>query len=277
MPTETSSIITVHINNNDHSQPIRTSNSLNGNVVSNSIHHCSSKNKLIASSENMRNDIDRNAVTASNHNNSLPSENNLVESIGTKHYNCEEPDIVNNSSPGKFLEEQSNTVDIEVDNEGVCDGENSMKEDCDGENSTNDADNQTENRESKPRSTIRGSRLSSVTVTRISECSSTGRSLPRHSSKLKRREEHRLAMSLIVVVIVFVICWLPFCVSMLIMVFAKTHVPREFHMFTLLLGYANSGCNPIIYGLMNKRFAAGFKDLYCFWKKHFRMPVITTP
>ena len=30
------------------------------------------------------------------------------------------------------------------------------------------------------------------------------------STKLKRMEEHRLAMSLIVFVIVFVICWLPF-------------------------------------------------------------------
>ena len=98
------------------------------------------------------------------------------------------------------------------------------------------------------------------------------------STKLKRREEHRLAMSLIVVVIVFVICWLPFCISMLIMIFAETPVPMEFHMFTLLLGYANSCCNPIIYGLMNKRFASGFKDLYCFWKKgSFRMPVLASP
>ena len=98
------------------------------------------------------------------------------------------------------------------------------------------------------------------------------------SAKLKRREEHRLAMSLIVVVIVFVICWLPFCISMLIMIFADTPIPREFHMCTLLLGYANSCCNPIIYGLMNKRFASGFKDLYCCWKKRsFRMPVLSSP
>ena len=98
------------------------------------------------------------------------------------------------------------------------------------------------------------------------------------SAKLKRKEEHRLAMSLIVVVIVFVICWLPFCISMLIMIFADTSVPREFHMCTLLLGYANSCCNPIIYGLMNKRFASGFKDLYCCWKKRsFRMPVLSSP
>ena len=35
-------------------------------------------------------------------------------------------------------------------------------------------------------------------------------------------------------------------------------------MFTLSLGYANSCCNPIIYGLVNKRFASGFKDLRLF-------------
>ena len=96
-------------------------------------------------------------------------------------------------------------------------------------------------------------------------------------SKVKRREEHRFAITLIVVVIVFVICWLPYCISMLLSIFCEDPVPREFHMFTLVIGYANSCCNPIIYGLMNKRFATGFRDLYCFWKKKFRMPITASP
>lgn len=89
----------------------------------------------------------------------------------------------------------------------------------------------------------------------------------RSSPLLKRREEIRLAFSLVVVVVIFVICWLPYCISMLISVFYDGHVPREFHMFTLVIGYANSGCNPIVYGVMNKRFKVGFKRLFCFWKK----------
>ena len=79
--------------------------------------------------------------------------------------------------------------------------------------------------------------------------------------------EQRLAMSLIVVVIVFVISWLPYCISMLLLIFHDDSVPRIFHMFTITLGYANSCCNPIIYGLMNTQFAKGFRDLYCWWRK----------
>ncbi|XP_052286629.1 octopamine receptor-like [Dreissena polymorpha] len=85
-------------------------------------------------------------------------------------------------------------------------------------------------------------------------------------SSSKRREEIRLAFSLIIVVLVFVVCWLPYCISMLLSIFYLGHVPREFHMFTIIIGYANSGCNPIIYGVMNKRFKVGFLHIFCFWK-----------
>lgn len=86
-------------------------------------------------------------------------------------------------------------------------------------------------------------------------------------SAIRRREEIRLALSLIVVVVIFVICWLPYCCSILLQVFYNGFIPREFHVFTLVLGYMNSGCNPIVYGVMNKRFKQGFKELLCFWKK----------
>ena len=93
-------------------------------------------------------------------------------------------------------------------------------------------------------------------------------------SKRRRREENRFTITLIVVIIVFVICWFPYCISMLLSIFCKDQVPRAFHMFTLIFGYANSCFNPIIYGLMNKRFAKGFKNLYsCFKKPTIRMPV----
>ena len=93
-------------------------------------------------------------------------------------------------------------------------------------------------------------------------------------SKIRRREENRFTITLIVVIIVFVICWLPYCISMLLSIFCKNQVPRAFHMFTLIFGYANSCFNPIIYGLMNKRFAEGFKNFYCCFKKTaLRMPV----
>ena len=92
----------------------------------------------------------------------------------------------------------------------------------------------------------------------------------RETPPLKRREEIRLAVSLIIVVVVFVVCWLPYCVSMLLSIFHSGQVPREFHMFTIIIGYANSCCNPIIYGVMNKRFKVGFKRIFCFWQYRTR-------
>ena len=81
--------------------------------------------------------------------------------------------------------------------------------------------------------------------------------------KQAQKKEHRLAMSLIVVVISFVICWLPYCISMLFTIFLPGDVPKGFHMFTITFGYANSCCNPIIYGAMNLQFRKGFQKLYC--------------
>ena len=273
---ESSSVATVHGNDKIDSQPNREPDSLERNV---SIHHCSSENKLIASTESIKFDIHTNDNAASNYNLNPTNKNDALEYADTENNHTEKSDKVNNNAPHRITplkhnEKQINALTTKVSEElDVRDGETSAND----VTSTNTAI-QSETRINKNScSTIRSSWASSVNLTGSSGYSSTIRSLKRPSAKLKRKEEHRLAMSLIVVVIVFVICWMPFCISMLIMIFAKTPVPREFHMFTLLLGYANSCCNPIIYGLMNKRFAAGFKDLYCFWKKRFRMPVISTP
>ncbi|KAK3104023.1 hypothetical protein FSP39_023728 [Pinctada imbricata] len=78
-----------------------------------------------------------------------------------------------------------------------------------------------------------------------------------------RAEEVRLAVALGIVVLVFVICWFPYCISMMLSIFAPNVIPRGFHMTTLLVGYANSGINPIIYGVMNKKFGDGFKRIFC--------------
>jgi hypothetical protein len=78
-----------------------------------------------------------------------------------------------------------------------------------------------------------------------------------------RAEEIRLAMVLAIVVVIFVISWLPYCVSMLLEIFATDEVHRGFHMTTILLGYCNSAVNPIIYGVLNKKFGDGLRRLLC--------------
>jgi len=78
----------------------------------------------------------------------------------------------------------------------------------------------------------------------------------------RRHEELRLSLSLLIVIFVFIICWMPFCITMFLSVFLPSSVKRGSDMFTILLGYANSGCNPIIYGFMNKRFNVAYRRLF---------------
>jgi hypothetical protein len=80
-------------------------------------------------------------------------------------------------------------------------------------------------------------------------------------------EEIRLARVLGIVVIVFFACWFPYCISMILSIVAPDAGHRIFYMATLLIGYFNSCCNPIIYGILNKRFTNGFKMLFCFCRR----------
>ena len=79
----------------------------------------------------------------------------------------------------------------------------------------------------------------------------------------RRREELRLTTSLFVVIVIFTICWFPFCITMFLNVFGNEPVPRIPDVTTMLLGCLNSCCNPIIYGLMNRKFRSGFARIYC--------------
>ena len=78
----------------------------------------------------------------------------------------------------------------------------------------------------------------------------------------RRNEEFVLSAALLLVIFVFIICWLPFCITMFITVFSPNEVPKQADMFTLMLGYINSCCNPIIYGFLNKRFKAGYLTFF---------------
>ena len=84
----------------------------------------------------------------------------------------------------------------------------------------------------------------------------------REKRKRQKQEEMRLTLSLLVVIIVFIICWLPFCITMFLSVFSSYPIPRVPDIATLLLGFANSCCNPLIYGLMNRKFKNGFIKLF---------------
>ncbi|XP_033763657.1 alpha-1D adrenergic receptor-like [Pecten maximus] len=110
----------------------------------------------------------------------------------------------------------------------------------------------------------------------VSVTKSSGKSVKKHKifrihRKSKhgkaRAEEIRLATALAVVVVTFFCCWFPYCISMVLSMFVPTGVPRGLHMTTLLIGYFNSACNPVIYGVMNKKFGDGFRKIFCWCRK----------
>ncbi|OWF44070.1 beta-3 adrenergic receptor-like [Mizuhopecten yessoensis] len=110
----------------------------------------------------------------------------------------------------------------------------------------------------------------------VSMTTASGKTIKKHKIfRIHRKSKHgkaradeiRLATALAVVVVTFFCCWFPYCISMVLSMFGPAGVPRGLHMTTLLVGYLNSACNPIIYGVMNKKFGDGFKRLLCSCRK----------
>ncbi|NXV95602.1 somatostatin receptor type 3 isoform X2 [Calonectris borealis] len=90
---------------------------------------------------------------------------------------------------------------------------------------------------------------------------SSGRRVRALSSKHKL-SERRVTRMVVAVVAVFVLCWLPFYVLNIINVVCP--LPEEPSLFgvyflVVVLPYANSCANPIIYGFLSYRFKQGFR------------------
>ena len=63
---------------------------------------------------------------------------------------------------------------------------------------------------------------------------------------------------------IFVVCWLPFFLVIITFTFCPTSsFVWDLHvlMSVKLLHYGNSGCNPIVYGVRNKRFNSAFREI----------------
>lgn len=68
----------------------------------------------------------------------------------------------------------------------------------------------------------------------------------------------------VVVVAVFVLCWLPFYI--LNIVNLQVVLPGDFrglYVFVVVLSYANSCANPILYGFLSDNFKRGFRKALC--------------
>ena len=75
-------------------------------------------------------------------------------------------------------------------------------------------------------------------------------------------EETRITNTFLYAVTLFVFCWAPFAITMFFDVYYPKPLPRVLDMASLILGYLNSMCNPLLYGLRNSTFKQGFLNLY---------------
>nr|QCQ73750.1 somatostatin receptor type 5 [Epinephelus akaara] len=84
------------------------------------------------------------------------------------------------------------------------------------------------------------------------------------TSSRRRRSERKITRMVVVVVAVFVFCWLPFYVLNIVNLLVV--LPGDFrglYFFVVVLSYANSCANPILYGFLSDNFKRGFRKALC--------------
>ncbi|KAM9346535.1 somatostatin receptor type 5 [Symphorus nematophorus] len=86
-----------------------------------------------------------------------------------------------------------------------------------------------------------------------------------HATSTKRRKSERKVTRMVVIIVaMFFFCWLPFYALNIINLMVA--LPSEYqglYYFFVVLGYANSCANPIVYGFLSDNFKRGFRKALC--------------
>uniref|UniRef100_A0A8C8DQD5 Somatostatin receptor type 2 n=1 Tax=Oryzias sinensis TaxID=183150 RepID=A0A8C8DQD5_9TELE len=91
----------------------------------------------------------------------------------------------------------------------------------------------------------------------------------RVGSSMRKRSERKVTRMVSIVVAVFVFCWLPFYVFNVTSVtgtISTTPFLRSTFAFVVVLGYANSCANPILYAFLSENFKKSFQNVLCLKK-----------
>ncbi|XP_062863093.1 somatostatin receptor type 1 [Trichomycterus rosablanca] len=78
----------------------------------------------------------------------------------------------------------------------------------------------------------------------------------------RKKSERKITLMVMMVVTVFLICWMPFHVVQLVNVFVERHDPT-LSQLAVILGYANSCANPILYAFLSDNFKRSFQRILC--------------
>lgn len=86
-------------------------------------------------------------------------------------------------------------------------------------------------------------------------------------SREKDRNLRRITRLVLVVVAVFVVCWTPIHIFILVKALSsgvpETTAVVAAYFFCVALGYTNSSLNPILYAFLDENFKRCFKDFCC--------------
>lgn len=82
-----------------------------------------------------------------------------------------------------------------------------------------------------------------------------------HHSSPYHVSDHKAAITVGVIMGVFLICWVPFFCVNIVAAFCKTCIAGQTFKILSWLGYSNSAFNPIIYSIFNTEFRAAFKRI----------------
>lgn len=87
----------------------------------------------------------------------------------------------------------------------------------------------------------------------------------------------RVARMLVVVIGVFMMCWLPYNACSLSLDIQGDHRDTSALPFTLWLGHAHSAINPILYWFLNKTFRTSMRRAICCYEYRKRCKETTSP
>ncbi|MBN3295157.1 SSR5 protein, partial [Amia calva] len=84
------------------------------------------------------------------------------------------------------------------------------------------------------------------------------------TSTRRKKSERKVTRMVVIVVAVFVFCWLPFyALNIINLVVSLPKEPMGVYFFVVVLSYANSCANPIVYGFLSDNFKRGFRKALC--------------
>ncbi|KAF4093978.1 hypothetical protein AMELA_G00008190 [Ameiurus melas] len=79
---------------------------------------------------------------------------------------------------------------------------------------------------------------------------------------MRIHKERKAVRQLGFIIGAFMVCWIPYFITFMVMALCDTCVHHDLHMFTIWLGYINSTLNPFIYPLCNENFKRVFKKFF---------------